>query len=123
MQFRIHSILAALAAAAALAVAPVHAQQSDTSPDPRPRDATKNKPSDTGSQTTQPSGAVTGAGHPQGTQPQPDYGNPGGLEEQARKSERSKAKDATRNRSDREVPRKGDDKSKGAAAGSSDTKR
>ena len=123
MPHRIHSALMALAAAVAFTVAPVHAQQSDKSPDPRPRDATKNKPSDTGAQTTQPSGAVTGAGHPQGTQPQPDEGSPGGLEEQARKGQPSSAKDATRNRSDREPLRKGDSKSKGAGAGSSDTKR
>jgi hypothetical protein len=123
MPSRIQSTMVALAAAAALVIAPVHAQQSDKSPDPRPRDATKNKPSDTGAQTTQPSGAVTGAGHPQGTLPQPDYGKPGGLEEQARKGERSEGKDATRNRSDRKASGKGEDKSKDTGGASGGAKR
>jgi hypothetical protein len=57
----------------------------------RPSDATANLPSDTGSQTTLQSGAVTGAGQPQGTTMQPDVGEPGGLERQARREERASA--------------------------------
>jgi hypothetical protein len=72
--------------AALAAVAPAHAQQSKPSAAaPRPANPEANLPSDTGSQTTLPSGAVTGAGQPQGTTPQPDYGRPGGLEERARR--------------------------------------
>lgn len=56
---------------------------------PRPADATANLPSDTGSQTTLPSGAVTGAGQPQGRTVQPDVGAPGGLERRARAEERA----------------------------------
>jgi hypothetical protein len=79
------SALAAIATAAVLVHTPVHAQESgDATVDPRPADATANLPSDTGAQTTLPSGAVTGAGQPQGTLPQPDDGAPGGLEQRAR---------------------------------------
>lgn len=55
----------------------------------RPRDATANLPSDTGSQTALPTGAVTGAGQPQGTTMQADVGAPGGLERRARTQERA----------------------------------
>jgi hypothetical protein len=54
----------------------------------RPRDSTANLPSDSGSHTTLPSGAVTGAGHPQGRTRQPDVGSPGGLEPRAREEAR-----------------------------------
>lgn len=57
----------------------------------RPADATANLPSDSGSQTTLPSGAVTGAGQPQGTTVQRDVGAPGGLEPRARAEERAVA--------------------------------
>jgi hypothetical protein len=84
MAFRIPPTLIALVTTALMAV-PAQAQPSDKSaPDPRPDNPTRNLPSDTGSQTTQPSGAVTGAGQPQGTLPQPDSGK-GGVEERARK--------------------------------------
>jgi hypothetical protein len=79
------SALATIATIAVLAHAPAHAQPiGDATVDPRPADPTANLPSDTGAQTTLPSGAVTGAGQPQGTLPQPDDGAPGGLEQRAR---------------------------------------
>lgn len=62
--------------------------QQTASSDARPRDATANLPSDSGSQTTLPSGAVTGAGQPQGKGVQPDVGAAGGLERRARQEER-----------------------------------
>ncbi len=55
----------------------------------RPADSTANLPSDSGSQTTLPTGAVIGAGQPQGTGVQPDIGAPGGLERRARREERA----------------------------------
>ena len=57
---RMTSILAALAAAFALNA--YAAQGGDAA---RPTDPTANRPSDTGAQSTNPSGAVTGAGQPQ----------------------------------------------------------
>ena len=69
-------------------VQPVAQVSADT---PRPRDSTLNLPSDSGSQTTLPSGAVTGAGQPQGTTRQPDVGAPGGLERRARTDAREEA--------------------------------
>lgn len=84
-----HSALAALATAAIFASVQVHAQQAGNVPaSPRPADPTANLPSDTGSQTTLPSGAVTGAGQPQGTVKQPRAGAPGGLEQRARSEAR-----------------------------------
>jgi hypothetical protein len=73
------------------------AQQSSTtgatkSDSTRPRDSTANLPSDTGSQTTLPSGAVTGAGQPQGKGKQADVGSPGGLEPRARQQMREEAR-------------------------------
>lgn len=88
------SAFAALAAAAVLAHAPAHARQAANAPiDPRPADPTANLPSDTGAQTTLPSGAVTGAGQPQGTLPQHDDGAPGGAESRARERRSSPASD------------------------------
>ncbi len=79
------TVLAALATACVLAHAAAHAQQTGARPiDPRPADAAANLPSDTGVQTTLPSGAVTGAGQPQGTLPQHDDGASGGVEQRAR---------------------------------------
>ena len=79
------SVLGALATACVLAHAPAHAQHAGSAPvDPRPANPAANLPSDTGVQTTLPSGAVTGAGQPQGTLPQPDDGAPGGVEQRAR---------------------------------------
>lgn len=90
MKTRRHSVLNALAAAAILASAQVYAQQGGNVPSsPRPADPTANLPSATGSQTTLPSGAVTGAGQPQGTVKQPNVGAPGGLEERARREART----------------------------------
>lgn len=83
MPFTTRRIRICLAAAALIAGACAHAQDAEKT-DPRPRDATRNLPSGSGSQTTQPSGAVTGAGQPQGTQPKADYGAPGGVEPRAR---------------------------------------
>jgi hypothetical protein len=57
----------------------------------RPADPTANLPSDSGSHTTLPSGAVTGAGLAQGTGKQPDVGEPGGLEPRARALAREEA--------------------------------
>jgi hypothetical protein len=90
MKTRRHSVITALATAAILASAHVHAQQGGNVPaNPRPADPTANLPSATGSQTTLPSGAVTGAGQPQGTVKQPNAGAPGGLEERARREART----------------------------------
>ena len=80
------ALIAALEGAAAGAYA--QQQQPTTTPPARPRDPAANLPSDTGSQTTLPRGAVTGAGQPQGTQRQPDVGSPGGLEPRARREAR-----------------------------------
>ena len=91
MKLNTHSLLGALAAAAILISVPAHAQQSGAATSPRPADPTANLPSATGSQTTLPSGAVTGAGQPQGTVKQPNVGAPGGLEERARREARTGA--------------------------------
>ena len=95
-------ILCTVVATASMALS-AHAQQSGTGPQgqpgatsPRPANTTKNLPSDTGSQTTLPSGAVTGAGQPQGTGRQPDVGAPGGLERRARAADRATTTDAER---------------------------
>ena len=79
---------------------------------PRPTNPTANLPSDTGSQTTLPSGAVTGAGQPQGTTRQPDVGNPGGLERRAREKDR-----ATRTGAEGRAPAAGAGEREGAADG------
>lgn len=79
-------------AACLLATSPAHAQPPGT--DPRPKE-TNQLPSDTGVQMTQPSGAVTGAGQPQGTLPQPAADTAGGLEEKARREARSPAANGT----------------------------
>ena len=85
------SLLASAAAAVVFAL-PAYAQQSAGVPnDPRPADPTANLPSATGSQTTLPSGAVTGAGQPQGTTRQPEVGAPGGLQPRARQEAREAA--------------------------------
>lgn len=90
------SALAAFATAAILIGSQVYAQQTGKVPaSPRPADPTANLPSDTGSQTTLPSGAVTGAGQPQGTTRQRDVGAPGGLETRARREARGSATGAT----------------------------
>jgi hypothetical protein len=88
---RARSALMCLAwAAVVVASSQVSAQQTDPpaavlARDPaRPADPTANLPSDSGSHTTLPSGAVTGAGLPEGTGKQPDIGEPGGLEPRAR---------------------------------------
>ena len=85
------ALFAALAVSAILLPIESGAQQQPASSsqvqskDPlRPRDSTANLPSDSGSQTVIPGGAVTGAGQPQGTTRQPDVGSPGGLEPRAR---------------------------------------
>ena len=83
MPFTTRHIRICLAAATLIAGTCAHAQEAEKT-DPRPRDATRNLPSDSGSPTTQPSGAVTGAGQPQGTLPQADDGAPGGVEQRAR---------------------------------------
>lgn len=86
MTWKTNATLAAFATAAILAIPHGDAKQSTTVPvDPRPRNSAENLPSDTGSHTTLPSGAVTGAGQPQGTLPQPDDGAPGGVEQRARR--------------------------------------
>lgn len=104
------AVLAAFATAAVLGAAPVGAQQSVAAPDKaRPADPTANLPSDRGAQTTLPSGAVTGAGHPQGTTPEPNAAAPGGVVERARDQARSEGKGEPDSRAD-----------PGASAGSSD---
>lgn len=95
MNAKTHSTLAAVAAAAIFATM-AHAQQSgDVPATPRPADPTANLPSGTGAQTTLPSGAVTGAGQPQGTVKQPRAGAPGGLEQRARREARTGGTGAT----------------------------
>lgn len=89
MKTSTQSLLVALAAASIFASVPAHAQQSGAATSAPPADPTANLPSATGSQTTLPSGAVTGAGQPQGTVKQPDVGAPGGLEERARREART----------------------------------
>ena len=96
MTWKINATVAAFATAAILAIPHGRAQERQPVPvnprpanpaapvDPRPANPAANLPSDTGSQTTLPSGAVTGAGQPQGTLPQPDDGAPGGVEQRAR---------------------------------------
>jgi hypothetical protein len=93
MTWKTNATLAAFATAAILAIPHGHAELSTTVPvDPRPTNSVENLPSDTGAQTTLPSGAVAGAGQPQGTLPQPDDGAPGGVEQRARR-ERSDGAD------------------------------
>ena len=88
-------MFAALAMVSVLACGPAQAQQPSHMPrDPRPADPAANLPSDTGVQTTLPSGAVTGAGQPQGTLPQPDDGAPGGVEQRARDRRSGSAADS-----------------------------
>lgn len=96
---RARSALMAFAwAAVVLASSQVSAQQQTESSaavlerdSARPADSTANLPSDSGSHTTLPSGAVTGAGLPEGTGKQPDVGKPGGLEPRARALARDEA--------------------------------
>lgn len=90
------SVMVPLAAALTFGAAAVFAQQPSAqkkeqpAADPaRPRNPAANLPSDTGAQTTNPSGAVTGAGQPQGTTTQRDVGAPGGLERRARRDARA----------------------------------
>jgi hypothetical protein len=80
------ALVAAVLALSSGAVA--SAQQSNAPPlqtgDPaRPADATANRPSDTGAQSTLPRGAVTGAGHAQTAGQVDAGGRPGGLEAKA----------------------------------------
>ena len=75
---------AAFIAGTAIAQQPSAPQAQGSGVPARPANPTANLPSDTGSQTTLPSGAVTGAGQPPGTTRQPDRGAPGGLETRAR---------------------------------------
>jgi hypothetical protein len=82
-------LMAAAALAACSEGPPTPEVQRTAASDVRPADPTANLPSDSGSHTTLPSGAVTGAGHPQGTGVQPDVGAPGGLERRARQEERA----------------------------------
>jgi hypothetical protein len=87
----------------------------------RPRDATSNLPSDSGSQTTTPKGAVTGAGQPQGKGKQPDVGSAGGLEPRARaqgtgqERDQKKAKDKAKRKD--KAKDKNKDRSKANAKG------
>lgn len=84
--------LAAIAAATAGALATFAAgAQAPANAPLRPKDPTANLPSDTGSQTVIPGGAVTGAGQPQGMTKQQDVGAPGGLERRARTEARREA--------------------------------
>jgi hypothetical protein len=89
-------IVLAAATATSIGVGAEAAERAETtrqpepnSSTPRPSNPTKNLPSDSGSQTTTPSGAVTGAGHAHGTMRQPDVGAPGGLEPRARAADRA----------------------------------
>lgn len=109
MPFTTRRICTCLAAAALIAGTCAHAQEAEKS-DPRPGDATRNLPSDTGSQTTQPSGAVTGAGQPQGTLPQADYGAPGGAEQRAREQKQQEREGNAS--ADRKATKRGADREK-----------
>jgi hypothetical protein len=71
----------------------------------RPSDSTANLPSAIGSQTTLPSGAVTGLGHAQAPELKAfTYGDPGGLQQRARQREEATASTAGE---DRAVPGEG----------------
>lgn len=98
MIYKMRGAVVVTAAMAALACNPVQSQQpaAKAQPPARPANPAANLPSDSGSQTTLPSGAVTGAGQPQGTGVQPDVGSPGGLERRARRAERRAPGDAAR---------------------------
>ena len=87
MKRTVASLMLPLAAALSFGAPAVSAQQ-PAADSARPRNPAANLPSDTGSQTTNPSGAVTGAGQPQGTTIQRDVGSPGGLERRARRDAR-----------------------------------
>lgn len=83
------STLMAVALAAAFALAQVGAQEPRGAAEQalasaRPSDSTANWPSDSGAQTTLPSGAVTGAGHAQVSTPADAVREPEGLEARAR---------------------------------------
>lgn len=104
MSSRSYPILLAFAACI-LVAAPAHSQSPAAGTDPRPKEATQ-LPSDTGAQTTQPSGAVTGAGQPQGTLPQPPEGSPGGVEEKARREARPQDATEAPNEPRRTEPKK-----------------
>jgi hypothetical protein len=86
-------VIAALAVSACSESPPQPELQANASIPARPADSTAVLPSDSGSQTTLPSGAVTGAGQPQGLARQPDVGNPGGLETRARAEARASSAD------------------------------
>jgi hypothetical protein len=88
MKRTVASLMLPLAAALSFGASVIYAQQPAADP-ARPRSPGANLPSDTGSQTTNPSGAVTGAGQPQGTTTQRDVGSPGGLEPRARRDARA----------------------------------
>jgi hypothetical protein len=96
MKTSLTTLAAALAAILATG-GPATAQQSSatagqTADTARPRDSTANLPSDSGAQTSLPSGAVTGAGHPHGKGKQADVGAPGGAEPRAREEARQETR-------------------------------
>jgi hypothetical protein len=82
------AILASFMAVGGHALAQQSSSGSQKADTYRPSDPTANLPSDSGSQTTLPSGAVTGAGLPYGKGKQPDIGAPGGAEPRAREEAR-----------------------------------
>jgi hypothetical protein len=86
-------LIAALAVSACSESPPQPEVQANAGIPARPADSTAVLPSDSGSQTTLPTGAVTGAGQPQGLAVQPDVGNPGGLETRARTEARASTTD------------------------------
>jgi hypothetical protein len=94
--FRIALPFLAAAALAACSEAPPTPEVQTGSSPVRPDNPAANLPSDSGAQTTLPSGAVTGAGQPQGTVAQPDVGSGGGLEQRARQDERAGGDSAAR---------------------------
>ncbi|HYC46552.1 MAG TPA: hypothetical protein VED01_13855 [Burkholderiales bacterium] len=87
--FRSMALAAALAFAACSESPPPSAANLPSIDPARPRDATANLPSDSGSHSALATGAVTGAGLAQGTTVQPDIGAPGGLEPRARAKQRA----------------------------------
>ena len=102
----------ALVAALSFAAAPALAQDAKKSPvqtgdAARPSDPTANKPSASGAQTTTPSGAVTGAGHPQG----------GAQPPQAQSADTPKAKPGTGAKAKKSAKKKKTRKQRAAKAG------
>ena len=83
---------AIIAAALAAAFNVSAATQTTTGADPaRPADATANRPSDSGAQSTTPRGAVTGAGQPQGASQAPMTDTPKATAKKSKKKAKKRS--------------------------------